>query len=213
MADPISLKAITDAISSFWGRSALLLWCLSACAWASWGVIFAGKHFQFDRASEAVANYGLALSLVCVVLPIIAAFKTYGERPKPSLLMVPVDGQSFWAQSTQSDGRVTTQFALNFQATNVSDHPIKLSDVKIRRPWVRRRSIISKLLTFQHPKENVHSSQYPVLAHSLTYGSATVIVDRAIGTKGKPMRVVVRLQDHTGRWRRLVFPYVTNVGA
>ena len=56
MADPISLKAITDAISSFWGRSALLLWCLSACAWASWGVIFAGKHFQFDLASEAVAS-------------------------------------------------------------------------------------------------------------------------------------------------------------
>jgi hypothetical protein len=146
------------------------------------------------------------------VLPIVAAFKWWSERPKPSLVLLPMDNQSFWAQSTQADGRATTQFALKFQATNVSDHTIKLSDIALRRPWVRRREIIAKLLTFQHLEKKYHSTLYPVEAHSLTYGSATVIVNRALGSKGKAMRVVVRLQDHTARWRQLVFPYLPHGG-
>jgi hypothetical protein len=134
-ATTISLKAITDAIGSFWSRSSLVLTCLSICDWAILLVLYLGKLYQLDGAAEMFSAYGLWLAITGVVLPIVAAFKWWSERPKPSLVLLPIDNQSFWQQFIQSDGRVTTQFALRFQATNVSDHTIKMSDISLRRPW------------------------------------------------------------------------------
>lgn len=213
MAEPLTLKAISEAVSSFWGRSALLLWCLAVCAIAALGVLWAGKHFQVDGAAELLHDYGVKLALAGVLLAIVAAFKTYSERPKPNIVLLPVEDQSGWAQAVQQDGSVITQFSVHFQATNVSDGTIKLSEITLRRPWVRRRSILTRLLLLNDPNSKYYGSAHPVPAHTLSFGSATIIVDHAVGRKGEPIRLVVALRDHAGRWHKLVFPFVRYLGA
>src|SRR4051812_29921057 len=125
MVEPVStafLKPLTEAIGSFWSRSALLLACLTLCAWVVLLILFLGKRFQIEGATEMFAAYGLWLILASVVLPIVTAFKAWSERPKPTLVLLPDDVQSYWAHSKQPDGQVFTQFNLKFQATNVSDY-------------------------------------------------------------------------------------------
>ena len=73
-----------------------------------------------------------------------------------------------------------------------------LSGIRLSRPWVRRHAIVTDLLITKHPSENTYSAQFPILANSLTYCSATIIINRPIGRLGKPMRVVVRLRDPDG---------------
>jgi hypothetical protein len=213
MAEPLTLKAISEAIISFWGRSALLLWCIALCSIAALGVLLAGKYFQIDRAAELFHDYGMILALAGVLLLIGAAFKTYDERPKPNIVLLPREDRSAWAQTLHREGNVTTQFSVHFQATNVSDGTIKLAEITLRRPWVRRRSILTRVVLFDDPKSQYYSSAHPVPAHTLTYGSATIVVDHAVGRKGKPIRLVVALRDHTGRWHKLVFPIVRYFGS
>ena len=143
---------------------------------------------------------------------IVAAFKTYSERPKPDIVLLPIEDQSGWAQAVQKEGNVTTQFSVHFQATNVSDRTIELSEIALRRPRVRRQSILARDLLFMDPKSNYYGSAHPVPAHTLSYGSATIIVDHAVGPKGKPIRLVVAMRDHTGRWHKLAFPFVRYPG-
>lgn len=62
MADPISLKAITEAISSFWARSsALLLWCLTARA--SDADKCGNRKSEGGQSSEAIYDLAFFASL------------------------------------------------------------------------------------------------------------------------------------------------------
>jgi hypothetical protein len=206
------MKAIGEAIASFWGRSALLLWCLSVCAIVALAVLWVATHFQIDGAAELFQSYGVLLALACVLLPIVASFKTYSEWPNPSLVLLPIADQCVWAQGPPRDGKVITQFGIRFQAANMSDGAIMLSEIVLRRPWVRRRSIIVRDLMFEDPNSHYYGHERPVPAQSLSYGSATIIVDHPVGRKGKPIRLVVSLRDHAGQWHKLVVPFVRSIG-
>lgn len=212
MTEPLTMKAIGEAITSFWGRSALLLWCLSVCAVAAFAVLLVGAHFQINGAAELVQSCGVWLALAAMLLPIVAGFKTYSEWPKPSLVLLPIADQCVWAQGPPRDGKAITQFGIRFQAANMSNGAIMLSEIVLRRPWVRRRSIIVRDLNLKDPNSHYYGHEHPVPAQSLSYGSATIIVDHPIGRKGKPIRLVVGVRDHEGRWHKLVVPFVRHIG-
>jgi hypothetical protein len=141
------------------------------------------------------------LGLAFLVLLVFASFKTYSERPAPILSLLPQEGQSFCGQSRQRDGRITTQLTLRFQATNLTDGAIMLSAIKLRRPFVRRRAILSKIMF-----------DLSIEPYSLTYGMADIIIAHPVGRVGKTTRVVVAVQDHKGRWHKLIFPHLRTVG-
>jgi hypothetical protein len=208
MAEPFSLNAISAAITSFWGRSAILLWCLAASCLVALIALVAGAHWRWGDAPAFLAKYGTALGLAFLVLLVFAAFKTYSERPKPTLSLLPEDGQSFCGQSRQADGRITTQLSLRFQVTNLTDGAIMLSRSELRRPMVRRHSILTNILMVRRPNSTVYGSQYPVPPRSLTYGLATIMINQPVGSAASTMRAVVALQDHTGRWHKLIFPHL-----
>jgi hypothetical protein len=42
------------------------------------------------------AAYGTFLALAFLALSVLAGFKTYSERPKPILSLIPNEQQSFW---------------------------------------------------------------------------------------------------------------------
>ena len=87
-----------------------------------------------------------------------------------------------------------------------------LSAIELFRPFIRYREILTKMMVVRHPNGDVYSSQNPILPRSLTKGSATIIIDRPVGSIGKMMRAVVRVQDHAGRWHKLVFPHLPMIG-
>jgi hypothetical protein len=215
MPEVFSLKAIEGAITSAWARGSLLLWGLAAVCIALAGTLRLCTYLQIEKAGAFWAEYGLVLILLSVGLAILASFKTYGEREKPNLSLIANEQQSLWHHATQTDGSVITQLSLTFQATNMGDSTIQLSRVKLNRPWVGHKSIITKMLTTKHPTGNVHSSKFPIMPHALTEASATIIVKGAVGGVGKrgTMRVSISVQDHAGRWSKLVFPHLRNPAA
>ncbi len=81
MTEIFSLKAISAAITSFWARSAILLWCLAASCLAVLVALAAGAHWQVGDAPALLVTYGTILGLAFLVLLIFAAFKTYGDVP------------------------------------------------------------------------------------------------------------------------------------
>ena len=64
----------------------------------------------------------------------------------------------------------------------------------------------AKMLQTKHPTRDVYGAQFPIMPNSLTYGAATCMIERPVGRKGKPMRVVIGLQDHAGGWHKAIFP-------
>jgi hypothetical protein len=166
--------------------------------------LVAGAHWQLGDTPALLAAYGTTLVLAFVVLSVLAAFKTYSERPPPTLSLLPQEDQSFWGQSRQTDGRITTQLALRFQATNLTDGAIMLSAIELRRPFVRRRAILTTIMM---------SPKHPIEPHSLTYASATIIINHPVGRVAKAMRTVVAVQDHAGRWHKIIFPHLQVIGA
>ncbi len=81
MTEIFSLKAISAAITSFWARSAILLWCLAASCLAVLVALAAGAHWQVGDAPALLVTYGTILGLAFLVLLIFAAIKTYGDVP------------------------------------------------------------------------------------------------------------------------------------
>ena len=215
MIEISSLKAIGTAIASAWARGSMMLWALAAISVALTATLRLCVYLQIEKAGTLWAEYGLALILSSVGLAILALFRTYGEREKPNLSLIANEEQSFWAHSTQTNGSVHTQLSLRFQATNMGDTTIQLSGIKLNRPWVRRESIITKMLHTRHPTQNVHSSRYPIMAHSLTEASASIIIKGEVRGTGKrgTIRVSLGVQDHAGRWHKLVFPHLRNPAA
>jgi 4-amino-4-deoxy-L-arabinose transferase-like glycosyltransferase len=191
----------------------MLLWALAAICIALTATLRLCGYLQIEKAGALWGEYGLALILSSVAFAILALFKTYGEREKPNLSLIANEEQSLWAHSTQADGSLLTQWSLRFQATNMGDTTIQLLGIKLNRTWVRRKSIITKMLHTRHPTQNVHSSRYPIMAHSLTEASATIIIKGAVGGIGKKGTIRVSVQDHAGRWHKLVFRHLRNPAA
>jgi hypothetical protein len=98
----------------------------------------------------------------------------------------------------------------------MGDGTIWLSGIKLNWPWVRNKSIITKILMMTEQRtENDHSLRDPIMPHSLTEASAHIFIRGAVGGIGKKgtMRVSVSLQYHAGRWHKLVFPRLRNPAA
>ncbi len=202
-------RSIINILVTLWERSALFLWCVASSSFVILAALYLGSYLQLGDFALWLNKLQTALTIAFLFFVIFASFRTLADRKSGPVLLLPQDNQCIWGRAKQPTGNVITQINIHFQATNTGDSAIMLSGIRLSRPWVRRGAIITDMLNTKHPIENTYSSRFPILAHSLTYGSATIIVDRPIGRLGKPMRVVVRLRDQRGRWHKLVCPHVT----
>jgi hypothetical protein len=214
MTEILSLiKTFSAAVTSLWERSSLLLWGLAASCFLIFITLAAGSHWQAGDTPALFASYGTMLVLAFIVLFVFAAIKTYSERPKPTLSLLAQEGQSFCGQTRQKDGTIITQLTLRFLATNLTDGAIVLSSIEIHRPFVRRRAILTKQVMVRQPNGQLYSSKCPIEPQSLTYGSADIFITHPVGSVGKTMRAVVAVQDHLGRWHKLIFSHLPIRGA
>lgn len=213
-ADPLSfgvvLKALNESIGAVWKNGSLLLWCLATVCAVVLAALFAAAHFNFGNATDLFKNYSVCIGIAFLTLIVFASFRTYAERPKRIFSFIPNYRQSFVHYTDSGDGRTFTQLALRFQVTNLSDSNMKLSAVRLLRPNVHRAAIVGDSLLTQHPEEYMYGSENPVLKHSLTHCGVNFMIDHRIGKAGKPLRVVISLQDHIGHWHKVVFEHLSS---
>ena len=134
-----------------------------------------------------------------------------GRRP-PNLHLIPNERESFWVQSKQPHGRTITQIALRFDATNLTNGPIRLASLTVAQPWMRAQ-VIDKVLIVRHPNEIYFGHDNPILEGATSPASCTIILDRPIGRARASMTVVVKISDQYGRWHKLKFRKLRWAGA
>jgi len=84
-------------------------------------VLSAGWWFGLGNAPDLFRAYGFPALILALCGAVFGIWRKLEDRSKPSLSLIPDEAQSFWAQSRQQDGRVTTQFCFRMQATNLTD--------------------------------------------------------------------------------------------
>jgi hypothetical protein len=201
-------SSIGKMIAAVWSNGSRLLWSIAGAFAAAAVVIRVGAYFEMPKAQSVWDEYGLILTLLAVVIAVFAAFRLRAERRNAGLALIADEQQSFWHHAKQSDGSTITQFTLRFHATNMNDGgSIHLSKVRLNWPWVSRKRIATAMLMTQHPTQNTYSTDDGIQAHKRRACAANII---ALGTVGgvsrkRPMRVSIGVQDHAGRWHKLVF--------
>jgi len=205
--EAISISSVGKIIAAVWANGSRLLWSIAGAAAAATAVIRCGAYFEMPKAQPVWEEYGLILTLLAVVFAVFAAFKTRAERRNTGLALIADEQQSFWHHAKQPDGSTMTQFALRFHATNTNDGSIHLSKVRLNWPWVCRKYILGATLMTQHSKQDLYDSDFPIQAHARRACSANIMALGTIGGAGrkKSMRVSIGVQDHGGRWHKLVF--------
>jgi hypothetical protein len=175
-------------------------------------ILFGGAFLGIAGAAVVVQSYGVWLVLAGVGFGTLAAVKTIvGHYRAPSVHLIADETQSLWGQSRQPDGRTTTQLSFQAQATNLTDNFIKLSAVRISRPWTRAR-VLTKMLATRHPdypRVNMFSREYSIAPGAVSYVTGTLILEGAIGRAGKPMNAVLRISDQFGRWHKMKLKLVS----
>src|SRR2546425_11371098 len=97
----------------------------------------------------------------------------------------------------------------DMQATNLTDRPIKLSAVRLSRPWTRTRILEKTLITRDpNPGVNTYSSENRIRPRRVSDASCIFILDGPVGRRGKPMTAVIKVSDQFGRWHKLKFRLV-----
>jgi hypothetical protein len=123
------------------------------------------------------------------------------------VVFIPDEQQSFWHHVPQPDGKVNTQFAFQFYITNMTEGPFHPSRVRISWPWIHSDRILTSLIATKHPRGELFSRDFAVRSHGRQPCSADLMVIGAVGgaKRTRPMTVSIRVQDHAGRWHKIVF--------
>jgi hypothetical protein len=203
-----AIKVGFETLVSAWRRGALLLWTCTIADAALFGVLILATHFGMAGASDLLTVIGIYLLAALPALFIFALFKTYSEfqhRPR-YLSLIANEQQSAWGQTKQANGKTHTQISIRLQATNHSDRDVHLPDVRLCRPWVRRRNILQKIISTESPKQKLYSRENTIPPHKIGQVLVMIILDQPIGTDGRRMHVTIKVQDHTKRWHRLSIP-------
>jgi hypothetical protein len=208
MGESATTRKSAGMVIAMWQRGALLLWIIAAACLMAFIALLTGARSHLGDAEVLLTTHGADLVLAILALSVFASLKSYSEWAGRPLALIKNVQQSHWCQTKQPSGEVITSIALWFQVTNFSQRSVMLTAMRLGRPWVRRRRIKQTTLSVRHAIGLEYGSEFPISPHSLTHGCAHIIIDRPIGRIGKTMRVVVRIQDHAGRWYRLVFPHV-----
>jgi hypothetical protein len=205
MPDPISAFALSavDTLNKLWDRSLTLLSALAVICALLLGISALGVFFHVGIA----ADLGSILPWLvggAVVFGVLSVAKIIERRLVRTLHLIPDDQSSFWNKAPSTGGKSATQLSLHFRATNLTGRPLLLSDITIKRPWTFGAPIVKTLATFSAQMDN-YDQEYFVHARGTTTAHSVLLIERGIGTAGKPLKVIVDLVDQRGNRTRLKY--------
>jgi hypothetical protein len=202
-----SLSSIGKIISTTWANGSRFLWSVALAGVAAAAVLRVGAYYAVPQAQVWWDDYGLLLALGSAVVAVFAAFKMSAERPETELVLIADEQQSFWHHAKQPDGSMLTQFSLRFHVTNRGNVGLILPKVRMLRPWIRRRRVLSAMLATEDPRSGTFGTHHGIPSRSRRGCHAHLMIIGTVGGKGrrKPMQVKIEVQDNIGRRHKLVF--------
>ena len=201
-----------DVILRLWERGQNFFWAVASVGVAAFIILSAGWWFALGSGPDLFKAYGLPALVVAVGAGILGIWRKLEDRPKPTVHLIADQSQSFWGQSRQKDGRVTTQFCFRMQVANLTDEPIKLSTLRLIRPHLKRSDdVLAQHVFTRHPTDNMYSFEFPVLPKAISRASCDVIINRPIGKPGKTITAVVAVSDQRGQWHKVKFEKLRSV--
>jgi len=200
------LDQIAELAARSWERGKFFLWGIACAGAAVFILLLSGKRYDIGNAAALYDSYAVLALLLGVVAGVLAMWRTIEGRSPPSVRLIPNNQQSFWGQSRQPSGNVITQYSFRMQVTNLTDHLVKLSALRMIKPRLRRsdEELALHVLT-RHPDNNTYGFEFPIRPRALSQASCDVIVNRAIGTPGKRITAIVKISDQRGRWHKVKF--------
>jgi hypothetical protein len=200
-----------DLILRLWERGQNFLWAVATVGAAVFVILSTGWWFGLGNGPDLFKTYGLPALMVAVGGVIFGVWRKLNDRPKATVYLIADEAQSFWGQSRQPDGRVTTQFCFRMQVTNLTDEPITLSTLKLVRPRTKRSdNELARHVITRHPTDNMYSFEFPILPKAISRASCDFIIDRPIGEPGKTITAVA-ISDQRGRWHKVKFEKLRSV--
>jgi hypothetical protein len=199
------VEKLEGAILRLWERGENFFWAVALAGAAAFLILLAGWWLSIGNGAELFNAYGWIALIVAIGGAIFAALRKLDDR-KPTVFLIADEGQSFWSQSRQGDGRVTTQFCFRMQATNLTNDPVRLSAFRLITPRIKHSdNEIARHVLTEHPTRNSYGSEFAIMPRAIASASCDLIVDRAIGKPGATVTAVVAVSDQRGRWHKVRF--------
>ena len=179
-------ERLANILLRLWQQGETFLWSIAATCAAIFAILCVGWVLNIGSAPTTFESYRLVLFVAAVAFGILAIFRTGEGRPPRTVHLIADDNQSFWGQSRQKDGRVTTQFCFRMQPTNLTDGPIVLSTLRLLKPRVRRTDDeLARHVLTRHPCANIYGSENLIMPQAISRASCDIILDRPIRVPGK----------------------------
>ena len=119
-----------------------------------------------------------------------------------ALWLVPRHQQCWWHLAKQQDDSFVSQIALDVEAANLTDRPVRIVKVRLIRPRTKGELIHGDVLLPQAGSP-YHSSRHAVPPHDTVTASLHIMVRGALAPQGKPIRVTFGITDQFGNEYRL----------
>ncbi len=200
-----------NLVLSWWRQGKWFLRGVAAAAAALAALVLPTARFMGGMSAEVFAKSELSAWGIFVVFVALAVFRTWEDRPSKTVHMIADEAQSFWGQARQSDGHVWTTFNLHMQATNLSDHPILLTRLRLLKPRIRGGDNVPRYVATRNPQEETFSDN-PIPSGETFAAHCLLVIDRPIGKINRDIALVAEISDERGTRHKVRFVKLLWVG-
>ena len=197
-------------VLSWWRQGKWFLWGVAAAATLA-ALVMATARFMGEMSAEVFAEGELwAVGIIAVSAP-LAIFRTREDRPPKTVHLIADEGQSFWGQARQSDGHVWTTFNLHMQATNLADHPIRLTRLRLLKPRIWRGDNVPRYLATRNPQDDAFRDN-PIPSGETFAAHGVLEIDQPIGKVNSDIALVAQISDERGTRHKVRFVRLRWIG-
>src|SRR6266851_4380850 len=94
---------VGDLIWRIWERGQNFFWAVASVGAAIFVILSAGWWFGLGSGPDLFKAYGFVALMVAICGGIFGVWRKLDDRAKPTVFLIADAGQSFWAQSRQTD--------------------------------------------------------------------------------------------------------------
>ncbi len=209
--DPDPTKLLTE-LAKLWDRSHFLLWALAIGSLLGFVVLAALALTGSPPFVEANKTASPWLLLASIIFGTFAAIKHYQGRTIQTVQLFPDELQSMYhGPIKQTDGSVTTQISIRFEAFNVTDKSIWLPDVQLLRPR-SYAPVRMKHVSLKDQSSPLHGSRYELPPHARTPGSVDLMIQGDLTKQIARGGVTVSIKDQFGHRHKIKLPKIRKSG-
>jgi hypothetical protein len=193
-------KPLTE-LSKLWDRSHVLLWAFAIASFLGFVVLAAIALTGSATFVEANNTASPWLLLASIIFAVFAALKHYQERTIQTVRLVPIEPQSVYGVTTQTDGRLTTQISARMDVFNISEKSIWLSGLKLLRPR-SHAPVLNRVVTLKDQSSAYHGV-YELPPGAKTDGSVLLIIQEDLTDQIARKGVKLCIEDQFGHRHNL----------